>query len=471
MPPSEISDSFGNLDIYRAVSAPTGLCYIASVLRQEGYCVSILDATAENIGLSKTVDRIVDFNPDIVGITCDSSKVFNGHEVVRDLKRKIPHLITVAGGAHITAVAERTLNEFPLFDMLVIGEGEITFKEIVEACNRGISLRRVKGIAFKENDELVFTEPRERIKNLDDLPFPAYDLLPTLQKYYWPYFNNVYGYPAFTISVTRGCPHHCNFCDNRVFGSHYTTHGPEFTVSLIETFVKKYGIKHLVFDDDNLLVNKKYILNVLGLMIEKRLKVSFSCAGRVDTIDEERVEKLKEAGCKLLMFGMESGSQRMLESMNKKITLDQIRHAVQLTRKYKINVLGFFILGFPGETEATMQETVDFIREIKPTDVTVQPFVPFPGSPIYEKALALGDYVEDWREVGTFSKVAYVAHGLTEQKIVEYLNKCNDACYKNLRTYATIYRRIHSLKHLRILINYLFHSQLWETKAVRSNAR
>jgi anaerobic magnesium-protoporphyrin IX monomethyl ester cyclase len=462
-PPVNREDAYGALADYSSVSAPAGLCYIAALMRQSGYVVSILDAEAEQLGIVSSVAKIMDFSPDVVGVTCMTSGVVNAHEVMKILKDKMPQVCTIAGGPHITAIPERTLDEFPSFDILVIGEGEITFKEIMEAKNDGKSLRQVNGVAFKDQGENVFTPSRTRVKNLDDLPLPAYDLLPELKKHYWPYFNNIQGYPAFSIIVSRGCPHKCSFCDRAVFGNIFTKHSPEYVVELIENLVKKHGMKYLVFDDDNFLLDKKYLFGILDLLNKKNLRISFTCESRVDTIDEERLVRLKEAGCKEIMYGIETGSPRMLELMNKKITTDQIRHAIALTKKNNIDVLGYFMLGYPGETEASMQETVDFIKEIKPFDIAAQPFVPFPGSEVYPVALENGDYIEDWKQIGNFTKVVYVPQGLSEKKIVEYLNKCYSACYNNMHTYMTFYKRIHSLKHLKILLKYLFNGPLMAT--------
>ena len=464
MPPINPVELDGNLAPYESVSAPAGLCYIAALLRKEAYSVSILDATAEGLGIQSTVERIIAAEPDIVGVSCHTSWVFTAHEVMKRVKAAMPRVCTVAGGPHVTAIPERTLEDFPFFDVLVVGEGEITFRSLIEAINDGTPFRQVNGIAFREDGRNVLNPPRERIKNLDELPPPAYDLLPKLTKYYWPYYNNIRGKNGFSIIVSRGCPYKCNFCDNGVFGNLFTKHSPEYVVDLIEDLVRNHGVGYLVFDDDNLLLNKNYLLSILELMKKRHLNLPFTCASRVDTIDEERLEKLRDAGCKLIMFGMESGSQKILSSMNKKTTTDQIRHAVALTKQYNIDVLGYFILGYPGETEATMQETVDFVKRLKLDDIAVQPFVPFPGAPVYRTALEEGTYEEDWREVGTFTKVIYEPYGLTNEIIVEYLNKCIDACYNNLRTYLRAYRRVYSFNHFKILMNFAFRRDpLWTT--------
>jgi anaerobic magnesium-protoporphyrin IX monomethyl ester cyclase len=454
-PPMNLAEIGGNLADFMSISAPAGLCYIAALLRQEGYQVSILDAQAEWLDTDTTVQRIVGYSPDIIGISFMTSGVTSAYKVAQLLKKAIPEVPLVAGGPHATAIPERTLDEFPYFDILVIGEGEITFKEIIEALVEGADLRKVKGLAFKEKGEIVITPPRERIKNLDDLPLPAYDLLPELKTHYWPLFNNIQGYPAFSLIASRGCPYQCKFCDRAVFGNTLIQHSPEYMVALIEKLVKEHGIRYLVFDDDNLLLDKKQLFGMLDLLEKKKIKVPFTCESRVDTVDEERLRRLKAGGCKQILYGMESGSPRILELMGKGITVDKIRHAVDLTRKFGITTYGYFILGYPGENEESMQETVDFIKDLKLFDIGAQPFVPFPGSEAYQTAREYGEYDEDWEKVGSFTQIVYVSHGLSKEKIRQYLNKCYNACYLNLRGLLTLYKRVHSFKHSKILVKFL----------------
>ncbi len=234
--------------------------------------MSILDAQAEWLDIATTAQKVVDYTPDIIGISFMTSGVTNAHKITALLKNKIPDVPIVAGGAHVTAIPERTLAEFPLFDILAIGEGELTFKEIIESLNNGTDLRQVKGIAFKDNEEKLFTAPRERIKELDELSFPAYDLLPELKTHYWPFFNNIQGYPAFSLIASRGCPHQCKFCDRAVFGNKMTRHSPEYFVALIEKMINEHGIRYFVFDDDNLLLDKKHLFGILDLLRKKTLK-------------------------------------------------------------------------------------------------------------------------------------------------------------------------------------------------------
>jgi anaerobic magnesium-protoporphyrin IX monomethyl ester cyclase len=455
-PPMRTERLFGSFAEFGSVSPPTGICYIAGFLRREGYEVSILDAEALRLDHGSTVDSILKLKPDIVGVTCKTAWINSAHKVATALKSVMPSLPIVAGGHHVTALPERTLNEFPAFDYLVIGEGERTFKELIEALSQGRDLAGVAGLAFRNNGTAILTPCRERIGDLDEIAPPAFDLLPDLKTHYWPLFNNIEKLPAFSIMYSRGCPGKCTFCDRGVFGNRVTRHSPEVCVSLIETLRRDHGIRYLVFDDDNLLLNKRYLLELLELMIERGVKVPFSCESRVDTLDEERLYYLKRAGCRQIMFGIETGSAKMLALMNKGITIDQIKSAVALTKSYGIKTLGYFMLGFPGETEETMQETVKLIKELKLFDVSAQSFTPLPGAEIYSRVVDSAEYLEDWDRNGCLDEVVYVPEGLTEEKIREYLDRCYDACYNRPIQWLLAPTRIHTMRHLKGMMRFYF---------------
>lgn len=460
-PPIDIGKTYGQIAEFSSVTAPVWACYIASILEKDGYDVDILDAEAEKLDFDTTIKRIVDYHPDLVGFSCMTSKVVDAHTIAKSIKEILPGVLIVAGGPHISAVPDRTLDEFPFFDILVVGEGEITTRELVNALNKKLDLKEIDGIFYRDqNNQKFHTKPRQRVRNLDELPFPAYDKLPELKKYYWPYFNNVQGYPAFSLISSRGCPFQCKFCDRKVFGNSFTKHSPKYFAELIDQMVNKYGIKYLVFDDDNMTLDKNYLFGILDELKARKIKVPFTCESRVDTVDDEKLERLRKSGCKEIMYGIESGSPRILELMNKQVTTDQIREAIKMTKKHGISTFGYFMLGFPGETEESMKETVGFIKELKLFDVAVQPFVPFPGSDIYDYAVNHGTLEgrgkgQEWNKMGSFSEIIYLADGITKEKLIQYLNEAIDACYGNIRTYATMYKRVHSWKHLSILIKML----------------
>jgi len=452
-PPMKAEQVYGSFSEWANVSPPTGLCYIAAVVRDKGYNVSIIDAEALGLGIDKTVQAILRQKPDIIGIACKTLWVVNAHKLAQALKEKAPDLLIIAGGNHVTALPERSLKEFPAFDILVIGEGEMTFTELINVLNTGGDLEKVAGIAFRDKDKIHITSPRERIRDLDTLPFPAFDLLPDLATRYKPPLNAVEKLPAFSLVTSRGCPSQCAFCDRRVFGNLVTMHSPEYILSMIRELRHKYGIRYLVFDDDNLLLNKKHLIDFLEIFKKSDSWMPFSCQSRVDTIDDERLKHLKEAGCRHILFGVESGSQRMLDAMNKGITTDQIRKAIDLTRKSGIETTGYFIIGYPGETEETLKDTVELIKKCNLDNVSAYLFTPLPGSAAY-KDIDKSTYVEDWEKMNSFDNIVFIPHGLTADKLKEYQSRYFNICYMRINQVLHIGRRIKTMTHFKAIVKF-----------------
>jgi radical SAM superfamily enzyme YgiQ (UPF0313 family) len=458
-PPMRMEEVYGSYSAWGSVSPPTGLCYIAALLRQNGLDVSIWDAEALGVGQEETVRAVQQQQPDIVGIACKTLWIESAHRVAQLLKERMPDVPVVAGGNHVTALPERTFKEYPSFDMLVIGEGEMTFLELIQALNEGKDLHEVAGLALREAGGTLLTASRERIRDLDSLPFPAFDLLPDLAARYKPPLTSVEKLPAFSLVGSRGCPCKCTFCDRGVFRNRVTHHSPEYMVSLIKDLHSKHGIRYLMFDDDNLLLNKNYLFRLLDLLEETGLGIPFTCQSRVDTISEEKLDRLKRARCRMIQFGIESGSQKMLDAMKKGITVEQIRTAIALTRKARIRAAGFFILGYPGETRETLDETVALIRECKFDDVGVFLFTPLPGSEIYGAVGDYGRYEENWSKTNALDQVVFVPHSLSPEILKEYSGLCYKACYFRAGQLISVLKRCSSMAHIWALVESI--PQLW----------
>jgi len=443
---------YGTFSEWGSVSPPTGLCYIAAMLRTNGFDVSIMDAEALGLGPQETIEAVVDRRPQVVGIACKTLWIESAHRVAQGLKERLPGVPIVAGGNHVTALPARTLQEFPAFDILVLGEGEVTFLELIRALDAGADLADVAGLAFRAGDTAVLTAPRERLHDLDALPPPAFDLLPDLATRYKPPLTSVEKLPAFSIIGSRGCPCKCTFCDRGVFGNRVTRHSPEYVVRLVKDLHDTHGIRYLMFDDDNLLLNRTYLFRLLDLLEEAGLRLPFTCQSRVDTLNEEKLRRLKRARCRMIQFGIESGSQRILDAMKKGITTDQIRTAIALTRKAGIRASGFFILGYPGETRDTLEDTVRLIRECRFDDVGVFLFTPLPGSEIYPTAAQYGTYTEDWSRTNALDEVVFVPESLTPEILKDYSARCYKACYGRARQVLSVFRRCTSIAHAKAFL-------------------
>lgn len=450
-PPMRPEQVYGDFEAWGSVSPPTGLCYIAALLREKNYQVQIVDAEALRIGLKETVSKVLELNPDIIGIACKTLWINEAQKLAQVIKAQMPTVPIVAGGNHVTALPRRSLQEYSDFDVIVVGEGERTFLELVQALQSGLSLESVSGLAFRKEGEVVETSLRERVKNLDELPSPAFDLLPSLQNHYKPSLNSIKFSPAFTLVTSRGCTGKCTFCDRKVFGNKITFHSPKRTMEMIDDLYYNHGIRYLVFDDDNLLIKKSRAFELFDMIKKAPYKMPFTCQSRVDTINEELLRELKSAGCFKIMFGIESGSPKILSRMRKKISPEQIRTAVKLTRKFGILPSGYFILGHPGETVETMEETVALIRETDFFDVAVMLFSPLPGSEVYEGIEKWGNYMEDWDRTNSLDQSVFIPEGLTEELLMAYQRRCYRACLFRPKQLFSLHKRFSSLSHLRAL--------------------
>jgi radical SAM superfamily enzyme YgiQ (UPF0313 family) len=292
------------------------------------------------------------------------------------------------------------------------------------------------------------------VLELDKLPAPAFDLLPELTRYRPP-LNSVEKLPAFSLVASRGCPAQCTFCDRSVFGNRVVTHSPEYIADMVETLRNEHGIRYLLFDDDNLLLNRRHLYRLLDLLEERDLVTPFTCQSRVDTIDEEKLKRLKRADCRMILYGVESGSPKILEAMKKGITTEQVKKAVSMTRAAGIKPAGFFILGYPGETEQTLQETVELIRGSDFFDVAVFLFTPLPGSEAYQDVGQFGEYTEDWERTNALDEVVFVPEGLTEEQLMHYSDLCYKACYLRPKQILTAYQRCSTRAHLRAVLRSL----------------
>jgi len=447
-PPMTPERVYGDFSDWGGVSPPTGLCYIAAVLREHGYRVAIIDAEAQRLDDQATIGRCLTLSPDLVGIACKTLWVVSAHRIAAGLKGLQPQLPIVAGGNHPSAIPQRTLAEFPCFDYVVRGEGELTLLELIRALDEGADLGAVKGVSLRLADGSIQCAPdRERITDLDTLPLPAFDLLPELKTHYMPPLNTIERLPAFSIVASRGCPAHCAFCDKCVFESRVTRHSPEYILRLIRSLYHDYGMRYLLFDDDNLLLNKNHLFQLLDLLEGSGMDLRFTCQSRVDTISEEKLVRLERAGCRQILYGVESGSQKVLDAMRKGITVRQVEDAVRMTKRAGIAVFAFFIHGFPGETRETLEETLALIRRCDFDDIGVFPFTPIPGSAVYPVVAEFGDFTEDWERMNAMDEIVFVPRGLDAKTLAEYTEKAYQACYLKWRQLLRMPLKIHTRRH------------------------
>ena len=375
-------------------SPPLGLSYLAGVLSDAGVEVKILDLVVFPYSRAMLQTMIDAFKPQIAGLTAVTMTFDHAMEVINDIKGINPDILTVMGGPHISFCARETLGDYPDLDVAVIGEGERTVVELCRAADNGGTLEYVSGIAYRRGTEIYYTAQREPIENLDELPLPDRGLLP-LGRY------RALNMPI-SITTSRGCPFKCIFCVGRkMVGARVRYRSPEKVVDELQ-YLDTLNFPQINIADDLFTANKNHCLEVCNEIIKRGLKLTWTSFARVDTVSDDVLSKMKAAGCTAVSFGIESANPEILKTIKKGITLDQVEEAVGMCQRAGITPFASFILGLPGETPATIKETMDFGERLKHKGLAFgfHLLAPFPGTEIREKCDQYGIQIltNDWSQ-------------------------------------------------------------------------
>ena len=380
---------------FLGVVAPSlGIGYMAAVLEQNGYDVDVLDASALELTYDEIGDEILKRNPDIVSISALTQTIGVALDSADKIKEVKPDTVVVLGGYHPTFEYESVLEEESV-DVVVRGEGEYTLLELVETIENGGDLKTVQGLAFHDEDDgsLILTLDRPIIEDLDELPFPAFHLFP-MEKYR---ILNITTNVA-TIITTRGCPMQCSFCSSAALHGHklrrrsYTN-----VVDEIEIRLREQNIDTIAFMDDTFTLNKKFVSDFCAEIERRNLKFWWGCTSRVDTLDEDLLQTMKDAGCITIFIGVESADQQMLEKMNKNITLDKTENAFRLARKVGIRTIASCVIGMPEDTKKSIKKTIDFVKKLNPNYSLYSLATPYPGTRFYNETFKKNLInIKDW---------------------------------------------------------------------------
>ena len=434
---------------------PWGLSVLASILRKEGYNVMLQDCEALRYDFDKACREILKFEPDIVGISAVTISINNSATLAKMLKDINKNIRILIGGAHISGIPRKTMEYFPAFDIGVICEAEETIIELVENISDKNEYKHIKGIIYRDNGELVITEPRQVTRNLDSLPFPAYDLLPYIPKYYKPLAFSFKRLPCISLVSSRGCYGQCTFCDRTVSGKKMRFHSAEYIVEFITKMVNDYGAKEINFLDDLFVANKKRLYDFKELIKKKDLDIVWTGNGRIDSISQENLKIMKETNCWLMSYGIESGSQEVLDSIKKNITLEQIRRVIDWTKKEKIEIKGFFMLGHLQETKETLKKTQDFIMSLPIDYLSITVLSPLPNTFDYENADKYGTFNNDWRLLNQRVEV-FVPHDFESNELQEALKKTLVRFYFKPKAAFTYIKKIFSYQRAKLIFKGFF---------------
>jgi anaerobic magnesium-protoporphyrin IX monomethyl ester cyclase len=368
---------------------PLGMGYLASYLKKRGISVDLVDCTF--LSQREAVERVRRSKPKVIGIQSMFSMKSKALELARLLRENCELL--VAGGPQPTSNPEDFLYDF---DIVVLGEGEETLFELVNAVEDGKNVPKISGIAYRANrrGRIKLAPPRGFIQNLDSIPFPAREMFDN--ENYKNYYSRNYWYTTTSVMTSRGCPFKCDFCSRPVFGNDFRTRSAANIVDEMEE-VLAFGYDRIWFADDCFTLNRKRLLSICDEITRRHVRIGWECLSRVDTIDKEVAQKMKQAGCVRMFYGIESGNDSILALMKKHATTRQAKDAVHIAKRARINVGAFFIVGYPGENEETVLDTVRFASSLPLDYLSFTMPYPIPGTPLYER---VKDTLisEDWEE-------------------------------------------------------------------------
>lgn len=416
-PPISLADRYGDLKGAGSSTPALGILLLAAIARKAGHSVAVLDAAALSLPSETILQRLSAERINILAISATTLGINAARELADKAKQGCPDIRIVLGGPHVSAIPEQTLQRCESIDFAVVGEGEETFLCLLDVIENKSDPATVTGLAFRRDGTIHCNPRRPFINRLDDLPLPAWDLLAGFPAEYSPAPFKTLQTPGTSIVTSRGCPNECIFCDRSVFGHSCHTHSADYVVAMIQHLHDNYGIKEFSIEDDTFITFKQRLIDICQRLIELDLGISWSCLGRISQVTAGNLALMKRAGCWQISYGIESGNQQILERIHKRVSIEQIRTAVALTKAAGIRAKGFFIIGHPGETAATIIETHQLALGLPLSDISVSLLTPFPATELASRVAEFGHFDADWSKMNLLNAV-FVPFGLTEEELL-----------------------------------------------------
>lgn len=435
-PPFSLKEDYGNLDFVGGYGPVYNLVLLATTLEDAKVNSRIIDFSYQVQSLEECAWDILKSKPKFVGIAVHFTFLANrALKLIAEVKRLDPNVIIFAGGIHFSTDAMKIMEDHSAIDIGFLGEAELTIVEVVKKLRADQAIDDVQGVIFRKGDQLVKVGDNQLVEDINNLPFPRYDKVDFGK--YANALNKRHGScQTLSIVTSRGCPYKCSFCDRSLLGNSIRYHDQEYIAKLIDHMVENFGVTNFNLEDENFCISLKRLKSVCEVFKEKHEKygVTFLCAMRADRIFPDTGKILYEAGCRTVQFGFESGSQKMLDSYAKNMNVDKISLACKRLKNTGVNVNGSFIIGGPGEDQASINDTVKLVKKLNMKYLFLWYFVPIKGSSafrnIHDNGVVIGD--DDNR---TGHKVAFIPNGLTKKEV--------ELAYK--RIYRAFYLRPSSI--------------------------
>ncbi len=396
---------------------PLGIYYLAASVRKAGHDVCVIDGEAGKKTAQDIARKALEYGPDLVGLSSTTVAFHRALETARAIESCLPTVPVAIGGPHVTMALEDVMS-YPEFDFAVFGEGEETLTELLDVLAEGGDMGGVRGVAFRKDSIFAINPPRPFIANLDILPFPAYDLIPDFTRYNPPPTNYM-KLPVANIVTSRGCPNRCTFCGHSSFGHTLRQRSPENIAAEIEILYHRHHVREIAFVDDTFTIGPRRILDLFNILNDRGIRFPWTCMSRINTVNPEIIRFMKQQGCWHISFGIESGSADILRLIRKNISIPEAEQVIGCCRREGIRTKGFFILGHPGETLDTIEQTISTALTLPLDDVVVTINTPLPGTEQYQSAHEYGELAKgDWSQFNMWNPV-FVPRGLTAELLLK----------------------------------------------------
>lgn len=433
------------------VAPDLGLGYLAAWTRKAGHDITLIDPNNAKLSRDELHARLSELKPDVVGIKLFTQDLSSARLTIQFVKEQLPNAVLVVGGAHPSAVPEQVLVTLPEVDFAFKGEAELGFTRFLEFLGGTCAAQDVPGFIWRDGDAIRVNE-QVFLKNLDELGIPAWDLIDP-RDYSDTAETFRKAFPAAPISITRGCPFPCTYCAGHIIsGKPIRSRSIDHVLNEMSYLMSEFGVKEFNIVDDNFTHNRAVVEAFCQGIIDRGWHIHWSGSTgiRLDSLDEHLLELMRRSGCYSFYVGIESGSQRILDLMKKRLTLEQIRQGVQMINRSGIDVSGFFIIGYPGETRQDILDTIAFAAQLPLFKAHFFHFTALPATEAYETLVAAGKI--SGLDDSMFMDVSFVSDGLTAQDLKSLLRKAYLDFYLRPRVIAKLLVRLSSPTQLRMIL-------------------
>ncbi|MCU0858575.1 MAG: B12-binding domain-containing radical SAM protein [Pontiellaceae bacterium] len=397
------------------IMPPIGLISLAAWLDQKGFKTTVVDCFAKPGSQRRIQEILENRRPEFLGLSCTTSSFHDGVRMAGWAKSILPSVKTVMGGPHISALKTEALRGYPALDFGIAGEGEETFAEL--AAGGWSRPERVEGLIWRDAEgNPQFSGPRKKLLELDSLPFPAYEKLDGYPRAYTlPIFNYPRA-PNSSCVSSRGCPYACSYCDRSVFGASFRYNSARYMIAHVRHLKEKFGVRHINFYDDQFTFNRKRIEEFAQELIRLQMGITYNCAARADHLDEELLRLMKASGCWMISLGIETGDPELLAQHRQRSNLDLLAERIRMIHRAGIRIKGLLMIGLPGETEESIQRSMDYAFSLPIDDINLAKFTPFPGAPLYAGIRESGTFDEDWSKMDCMN-FQFIPNGMTRKQL------------------------------------------------------